>query len=71
MSTLILKYSLAWNHKSNLGHINLLLKGSKKVQIKVSSPEEFNAIFAVLNNSPVAISKEGWIYNAEMEEPKS
>ncbi|PQJ77937.1 hypothetical protein [Polaribacter porphyrae] len=67
---LILKYRLAWNHIQNKGEVILKISNSSDlIKIEVNSASEFNAIFSILNNSPVKINNNGWIFNAESENP--
>ena len=64
MGRLIVRYDLRWNANTNLRAIRLHLEGGGTAEVPVDSPEEFIAVAAILNKSPVFLLPDGTIiYN--------
>ena len=59
--TVITKYSLGWKPETNQRKITLRLADYRRIEVPVDSVEEFLAIAAVLNQSPVYYYPDGSI----------
>lgn len=53
MVVAIRDYILIWNPKRKLGRVDLRLQTGQGIPIPISSAEEFAAIAAILNESPI------------------
>jgi hypothetical protein len=61
-NTEVTKYALAWNKDQNVGLVRLSFPNGQKYDAKITSAADLAGWAALLNQKPVYVDRNGWIF---------